>query len=40
MKYYDNSKAYNDMASKPEVKALYDRIEELLNKANSWVSFI
>ena len=40
LKYYDNGKVYNDMASKPEVKALYDRIEELLNEANSWVSFI
>lgn len=40
LKYYDNSKAYNEMASKPEVKALYDKIEQILDEANSWISFI
>ena len=40
MEYYDNTKAYNDMASKPEVKALYDAIEEVMNQSNSFISFL
>ena len=40
MEYYDNTKAYNDMASKPEVKALYDVIEEVMNQSNSFISFL
>lgn len=39
-KLYDNSRAYNEMASKPEVKALYDQIEQIMEQANSYVSFM
>lgn len=38
--FYDNSKAYNAMASKPEVKALYDAIEEVMNASNNYISFL
>lgn len=37
---YDNSKAYNTMANKPEVKQLYDEIEQIMDEANSYVSFM
>ena len=39
-KLYDNSKAYNEMASKPEVKKLYDEINDTMVKANSFISFL
>lgn len=39
-KLYDNSKAYDAVMSKPEVKALYDVIEEVMNEANSFISFL
>ena len=38
--FYDNSKAYNAMASKPEVKALYDEIERVMEQSNSYISFL
>lgn len=39
-KYYDNSKAYNAMQGKPEVKALYDALDETMKQANKWISFL
>lgn len=39
-KLYDNSKAYNEMANKPEVKELYDQITDIMLKANSYISFL
>lgn len=39
-KLYDNSKAYNEMANKPEVKELYDQITDTMLKANSYISFL
>ena len=39
-KYYDNSKAYNEVMSKPEVKALYEAIMDTMNQANSYIPFL
>lgn len=39
-KLYDNSKAYNEMASKPEVKELYDQVIDTMVKANSFILFL
>ena len=39
-KYYDNSKAYNEVMSKPEVKALYEAIVDTMNQANSYIPFL
>ena len=39
-KYYDNSKAYNEVVSKPEVKALYDAIVSTMQEANSYIPFL
>lgn len=39
-KLYDNSKAYNEMANKSEVKELYDQITDTMLKANSYISFL
>lgn len=37
---YDNSQAYNEMASKPEVKALYDAVEQTMQEAYGFISFL
>lgn len=37
---YDNSKAYNEVMSKPEVKALYEEINKVMDQANSYISFV
>lgn len=39
-KYYDNSKAYNEVMNKPEVKELYDEITNTMNEAMSFISFL
>ena len=39
-KFYDNSKAYNEVMSKPEVKALYEAIVDTMNQANSYIPFL
>lgn len=39
-RYYDNSKAYNQVQSKPEVKDLYDELESTMAQANKWISFL
>lgn len=39
-KYYDNSKAYNEVMNKPEVKELYDEITNIMNEAMSFISFL
>ena len=39
-KIYDNSKAYNAIINKPEVKALYDMIEQTMSEANKYISFL
>lgn len=39
-KLYDNSKAYNAVLNKPEVKQLYDEIEAIMDEANKYVSFM
>lgn len=38
--FYDNSKAYNEVMSKPEVKALYEAIESTMQEANSLIPFL
>ena len=38
--FYDNSKAYNEVMSKPEVKALYEAIVDTMNQANSYIPFL
>ena len=38
--YYDNSQAYNEIMSKPEVKALYEAIIQTMNEANSYIPFL
>lgn len=38
-KYYDNSKAYNEVMNKPEVKELYNEITNIMNEAMSFISF-
>lgn len=37
---YNNKKAYDAMANKPEVLELYNQIEEIMSLANSYVSFM
>lgn len=37
---YNNKKAYDAMANKPEVLDLYNQIEEIMSLANSYVSFM
>lgn len=37
---YNNKKAYDTMANKPEVLELYNQIEEIMTLANSYVSFM
>jgi hypothetical protein len=37
---YDNSKAYNAVLNKPEVKQLYDEIEAIMDEANKYISFM
>lgn len=39
-KYYDNSKAYNEVMNKPEVKELYDEITNIMNEAMSFISLL
>lgn len=39
-KYYDNSKAYNEVMNEPEVKELYDEITNTMNEAMSFISFL
>lgn len=39
-KYYDNSKAYNEVMNKPEVKELYNEITNIMNEAMSFISFL
>lgn len=39
-KYYDNSKAYNEVISKPELKELYDEIGRIMDEAMSYISFL
>lgn len=39
-KLYDNSKSYNAVLNKPEVKQLYDEIEAIMDEANKYVSFM
>lgn len=39
-KYYDNSKAYNEVMNKPEVKELYNEITNIMNEAMSFTSFL
>lgn len=39
-KYYDNSKAYNEVMNKPEVKKLYNEITNIMNEAMSFISFL
>ena len=38
--YYDNSKAYNEVMNKPEVKALYEAIIDTMLEANSYIPFL
>lgn len=38
--FYDNSKAYNEVMSKPEVRALYEAIVNTMNQANSYIPFL
>ena len=38
--YYDNSQAYNEIMSKPEVKELYEAIVQTMNEANSYIPFL
>ena len=38
--FYDNSKAYNEVMSRPEVKALYEAIVDTMNQANSYIPFL
>lgn len=38
--YYDNSKAYNEVMSKSEVKALYEAIVDTMNQANLYIPFL
>ena len=38
--FYDNSKAYNEVMSKPEVRALYEAIVDTMNQANSYIPFL
>ena len=38
--YYDNSKAYNEVMSKPEVRDLYEAIVDTMNQANSYIPFL
>lgn len=39
-KLYDNSKAYDAVLNKPEVKQLYDEIETIMDEANKYISFM
>lgn len=39
-KYYDNTKAYKQMADKPEVKKLYDEINKVMSEAMGYISFL
>lgn len=38
--YYDNSQAYDEVMSKPEVKELYEAIVQTMNEANSYIPFL
>ena len=38
--FYDNSKAYKEAMSKPEVKALYDAVVATMQEANSFIPFL
>lgn len=39
-KYYDNSRAYNEIMSKPELKELYEALQDTMREANSFISFL
>ena len=39
-KYYDNSEAYRQITSKPELKKLYDDLADTMRKANEFISFM
>lgn len=39
-KLYDNSKAYNEVMSKPEIKALFEEIQRIMKLSNSYISFL
>lgn len=38
--YYDNSKQWNEIQSKPEVKALYDKLIDTMDISNKKISFL
>ena len=38
--FYDNSKAYKEVMSKPEIKALYDAVVATMQEANSFIPFL
>ena len=38
--FYDNSKAYKEVTSKPEVKTLYDAVVATMQEANSFIPFL